>query len=94
MHYGDKTKEKKGKDTTAKKEAATQRNPSVYLGRMSRILNGRTVFKVGSADDHDGTADDAQITQEEIEIEGEAVSKALIDDYDVTTRRPATAYSV
>ena len=52
---------------------------------MPRVLNGRTVFTVGSADDHDGTADGAQITQEEIEIEDEAVSEALIDGYDEKT---------
>jgi len=34
---------------------------------------------------HDETADHAQITQEEIEIGDEAVSKALNDDYDEKT---------
>ena len=82
MLYGD---ENKDKETTINNGAATQRNPSVYIGRIPRVLNGCTVFAVGSADDHDGTADRAQITQEEIEIEDEAVSEALIDGYDEKT---------
>lgn len=46
---------------------------------------GPLFFAAGSAEDHDGTADDAQITQEEIGIEDEAASEALNDDYDEKT---------
>jgi hypothetical protein len=43
---------------------------------------GALFFPIGSAEDHDGTADGAQIPQEEIEIEDEAVAEALNDDSD------------
>jgi hypothetical protein len=43
------------------------------------------IFAVGLAEDHDDTAGDAQITQEKIEIEDEAISEALNDDSDEKT---------